>query len=536
MQNGCQRGLMSTESSSHNSHAKVLKKWEIILYISVLVLYAAASIYLMFCHEVWRDESQAWVLAKQLSWTQIPSICQSEGHPCLWFYLVKISIVLGLPFKYFGLLSITFMTLAAGLFLFRSDFHWISKILVILSPLFFYYNPVICRIYSALMLLICALCALWKDRHEKPLIYALLVALLFQSHVLIFGLAIGCTLDMGINLIMNRKHRDIRHFAGLFIAVFSFALMILELKQDPGSSNYINITFDYILNRLKEINWLSYLLSVSVPLDINEFRIGFVVLLAMLLAVIVFLFLAFDPGFRKEHLNEGLVFLCAAGVYFGIIIFVRTADHIQMSIVLCMIVLFFFWTLRDVKKGWLFEILLLLMCVPLIPKSLVIDPLFDIRDSYSGSKEMAEMIEENAEDGSVILINNNYLSTSMIAYLSDSPKKFVFWDIDNDREFFIHKWGEDDPVTIDETNIGKFAEGSIKNGSLSGSIYYVKGNTYVTEIKNGQIHITGVFDDDTRIYEPDVVTNKALTLIGRNRKVNTWNEYYLLYKFNKQHA
>ena len=524
---------MVQETPKLNSHTKVLKKWEIILYISVLTLYAAASIYLMFCHEAWRDESHAWVLAKQLSWTQIPSICQSEGHPCLWFYLVKISIVLGLPFKYFGLLSITFMTLAAGLFLFRADFHWISKILVILSPLFFYYNPVICRIYSALMLLICALCALWKDRHEKPLIYAILVALLFQSHILICGLAIGFTLDMGIDLFTDKKHRDIRHFAGLFIAVLSFVFVILELKQDPGSKNYIDITFDYLINRLKSNEWLVYLFSVSAKFDFGGLNVGVIVILVTLIALIVVIYLAFRPEFRKDCLCQGLVFLCGIGVYFGIIIFVRTADHIQMSIVLCMIVLFLCWTLRDIKYGPVFEVLLLVMCVPLIPKSLITDPYKDIKEPFSGSREIAEIIEKNVEDGSVIMVGNEFQTSSVIAYLYDSPKKFVFWDIDNDREFFIYKWGAESPLVIDETNIGKYAEESIKNGKLSGNIYYVKGNTYVTEIKNGQIHITGVFDDDTRIYEPDVVKNRYLTFIDKNRKQNYWNEYYLLYRFNK---
>ena len=122
------------------SAKKNIKKWEIILYVSILALYAAVNIYLMSCHEAWIDEAQAWVLAKQLSWTQIPGLCASEGHPVLWFYILKITILLGLPFRYFSVISIFFMTLALGVFLFRSDFNPVSKILVVLSPLFFYYN------------------------------------------------------------------------------------------------------------------------------------------------------------------------------------------------------------------------------------------------------------------------------------------------------------------------------------------------------------------------------------------------------------
>ena len=39
-----------------------MKKWEIVLYILILLLYIAANCYLMFFHEAWSDESQAWVI------------------------------------------------------------------------------------------------------------------------------------------------------------------------------------------------------------------------------------------------------------------------------------------------------------------------------------------------------------------------------------------------------------------------------------------------------------------------------------------
>ena len=524
---------MEQTTTELQSAKKKIKTWELILYIAVLLLYAASNIYLMFFHEAWIDEAQAWVLAKQLSWTQIPALCASEGHPVLWFYLLKITILFGLPFRYFSVISITLMTFALGIFLFRADFNPVSKILVVLSPLFFYYNPVICRNYSVLMVLVCLLCALWKDRHGKPVIYGILSALLFQTHVLIFGLAIGFTLEMAVNLLVNKKHRDIKHFGGLFISAASFVLMLLELKQKSGSKNFINITGDYLLERVRDGNWLSRLMTISFSLDIEGIRVGVAVLMVTFLSLLAFLFLALDKDFRKQYLYEGLVYLCGIGVYLGIVLFIRDIGHIQMAIVLCMIILYFCWVMRGAKKGFIFEIMLLLMCVPLIPKSLI-DTDYDIKKPFSGSKEIAKIINDNAEDGSVIMINNHFLCTPVIAYLSDSPKTFVIWDLENNRQFSIHKWGETYPVHIDESNIAEYGDKIIRENGFTGNVYYVKGNEYLPEIKDGKVLVSGFFREDTVVYVPEVQPNDRLELIDKNRTLNYWNEYYLLYRFKSQ--
>ena len=525
---------MEQGSAKQLTAGKTVKKWETAVYTCVLLLYVAANIYLMLFHEAWRDESQAWILAKQLSWTQIPALCASEGHPALWFYLLKITILLGLPFRYFSVISIFFMTAALGIFLFRSDFHVISKLLVVLSPLFFYYNPVICRNYSVMMLLICLICAIWDNRHEKPVIYGLLAALLFQTHVLIFGLAIGLTLEMCLNLIVNKKHRDLKHFTGLFIPVLSFVLMLFELKQDAGSKNFINITGDYLLDRLKGGNLIPRLLGISNLFDIGEIKTGFAVILVTFLSIAALLFLALDKDFRKQHLNECLVYLCGIGVYLGIVLLVRDISHIQMVIVLCMIIMYLCWITRSVKKGFVFELLLLLMCVPLIPKSLVIDPYYDIKQPFSGSKEIARIINENVEDGSVILINNHFLSTPVLAYLSDYNRNYVFWDLENDRQFFIHKWGETYPVNIDEFNINEYADKIVKENGFTGNVYYVKCNEYLPVIKDGKVLVSGFYTAGTKVYLPEIEKNENLILVNKNKEPNYWSEYYLLYKLKTQ--
>ena len=137
----------------------------------ILIAYLIIHIFLAVHHEAWRDESQAWVIARDSSFLEILGLCASEGHPCLWFYLLKICQILGLSFYHISIISIIILSLAAGILLWKSPFSMLANICILLSPVFFYYNPVICRIYPIVILLIIFLCVYWPERREKPIAY-----------------------------------------------------------------------------------------------------------------------------------------------------------------------------------------------------------------------------------------------------------------------------------------------------------------------------------------------------------------------------
>ena len=144
---------------------------EIIIGI-IMLLYVAIHIALINRHEFWRDESQAWVLAKNSSIPDLFKLCCSEGHPILWFLIVKLFLTMRLPFSAFGFISVLFMTLSAFFFLAKAPFRLSSKICILLSPLFFYYNPIICRIYSVVILLIVLFAVMETTLRKKSIIFA----------------------------------------------------------------------------------------------------------------------------------------------------------------------------------------------------------------------------------------------------------------------------------------------------------------------------------------------------------------------------
>lgn len=494
----------------------------------ILILYIVIHVIVAIHHEAWRDESQAWVIAKSASFNEILSLCASEGHPCLWFFFLKVCQITGFPFRYASLLSVAIMSIATGLFLWKSPFSLVTKTCVVLSPLFFYYNPVICRIYALLCLFIVLLCVCWPCRREKPILYGVIIAVLFQSHVLIAGLSIGCLLE---TLLFDRNLFKRRHIIGFGIPVLSLICMVFELHQSKDTESFIRIDVDYVLSRLNSNKIPEYCDSVTRKFDYNHTQIGNYCLWIWLALLLIFvIWIIRDARFRITSRSASVVSICGIMYYWGIIILIRAADHIQMSIVFLMILLFFMWTIlsterepcpcempnasreakavNNIKYKYVIETIFMISCILMIPKSAWIDPRADIHGQFSGSLEAAELLEENAPERSVIVMHNDMYSTSIAAYLYESNKEYLLWDIDNGCEYTIHKWGRSNKRIITPETIYESICEDLRGNK---SVYYVRG--------------VGSLDSE-------LISVGEIDLVGRGEVPNTWNEYYQIYRIN----
>ena len=88
-----------------------------ILYACVLLAYVLFNLSFILCHENWRDEAQAWLLARDLSIPELFEQMSYEGHPCLWHLLLMPLVRLGLPYISMNILSLLIMAAAVALFL-----------------------------------------------------------------------------------------------------------------------------------------------------------------------------------------------------------------------------------------------------------------------------------------------------------------------------------------------------------------------------------------------------------------------------------
>lgn len=166
-----------------DNRVKPLKKENRIL-ICIFALYLLFNSYLLFVHEMWRDEINVWLMGRDLSVIQLFQELKYQGHPCLWYLLVMPFAKLGFPCQIMGILSLGIMALATWIFVFYSPFSLVTKFILIFSPAFTYYYPVIARAYCLVALGIILAAFYYEKRYENPILYGLLLGLLVQAETI----------------------------------------------------------------------------------------------------------------------------------------------------------------------------------------------------------------------------------------------------------------------------------------------------------------------------------------------------------------
>ena len=140
------------------------------LELFMLFLFSFAYIFVLFVHEPWFDEAQAWEIAKGANLKEILfGIPQYEGHPPLWHLILMIPAKIGIPFELAlktvgAVISIS----TAYLMLFRSQLPRFARIGLPFSYFFFYQYGVIVRPYGLMILILLVLGMNFSQRKVHP--------------------------------------------------------------------------------------------------------------------------------------------------------------------------------------------------------------------------------------------------------------------------------------------------------------------------------------------------------------------------------
>lgn len=146
-----------------------------------------------FVHEPWKDETQAWLMARDMTIPELWRNAGTEGHPIGWHLLVKPLTLLGLPFDSLRLVNIALVLMAAVVVMRSAPFRIWQRAIVIFTPPFVYFG-MYARSYSLLLLLCTLHAAAYATRRDRPLRYGLLlgsianVSVLFMPYVGLMGL------------------------------------------------------------------------------------------------------------------------------------------------------------------------------------------------------------------------------------------------------------------------------------------------------------------------------------------------------------
>lgn len=186
--------MIESQENPQLADVGIVKRWfapiSLVEYM-VLFLFTVIAAVTVWFHEPWSDEAQAWLIARDLS---IPGILRQmgyEGSPPLWHLLLWILTHLHLPYVSLGAVSVVLVASGMYIWLRRSPLPAPVRFLI---PFAFYYQyqyAVVSRSYALSTLLAFAAAALWRARPVRVIPFAAVLALLAQSNMHGFTIAMG---------------------------------------------------------------------------------------------------------------------------------------------------------------------------------------------------------------------------------------------------------------------------------------------------------------------------------------------------------
>lgn len=430
------------------------QKIDRVILAAVFLGYLIFNGILLARHELWRDEANVWLIAKELSPLELFAEIKYQGHPCLWYVLLMPFAKAGLPFRTISFISYLIMAVTTGLFLFKAPMRKIVKTAAVFSPIFTYYYAEIARNYCLIALLLVLLALCYPKRNERCILYGLLLGLLVQSDVIILmGAGMISLMWLSENVwksIRGKTYGPVLNILkGIWIPLFSLVLLIAQFSRVADSPVFqVN---SYGLSQLLKAIW-HYACWILVRLTGR----GELFCQLFLFLLAVFLLVA---SIRLKNLWAAAV-MASAYLFeaaFSVMIYQL---HIWHFIALCFVMLWTIWVLylqREEKKpegkvverallGTELMVILLSVCMFLRwndkeESSSLANALSGV---YSDGVYAAEYIKENIpRDALIVTVNVPYAST-VCAYLPE----YDFYFAGNGQKETYADWSTDQEKKI----------------------------------------------------------------------------------------
>ena len=413
---------------------------------AVFVIYLAAVFFLVSRHENWRDEAQAWLLARDLNVFQLISQMKYEGHPCLWHLILMPFAKLGFPYRTMNLISTALVAAAAWLLLFRSPIPLPLSCVALGGCALLYYFPVISRSYALIPLFLFLNAMYYPVRKEHPLRCGLSLALLVQTHLYMIPIAGLLSLFWFWETAAAwRKDRDGKTAAhqllGLLLPLISFLLFLAQITGVESSSAIV-LNWGYLAALFKTLSTFHLALLGILPGYTPAFmmafpRMSFFVILFLFFVPPVILCLLILRRHDSEGLKESALYLLFVGVQFFFYLLLSRAGMSKTSI-LALLPIWLLWVLwprldtRAVKAAAICvycSVALLFFLLDTHAKADVLYP-------YTDAPDCAAFIEEKLPADALIFQTDTAVAASVLACLdgdafysleSRSPESFATW-------------------------------------------------------------------------------------------------------------
>src|ERR1700690_3696662 len=162
--------------------------------LALLTLYVLVAGVTMLAHQMWRDEIQAWLIARDsYGIADLIHNLRYEGHPALWYLLLMPLTRLSRAPALMQGLQLVIASATVAVVLWQAPLSHLERLIFPFGYFVLFEYGVKSRSYALGFLLLVLFCSLWRLRRQHPVLMAVLLAALANVHVY-FGIASAAAL------------------------------------------------------------------------------------------------------------------------------------------------------------------------------------------------------------------------------------------------------------------------------------------------------------------------------------------------------
>jgi len=401
-------------------------------FIFWIVISIGLIIYKLTFHELWKDEWQAWLVARDLGLGDMLAFLNYEGHPSLWYLYLKAWTILPiqehilLQIAHSSLLLITFYYLFV-----RIKLPTLWKILISLSYFFVFEYGVINRGYILVTLLSLVAVNL-IIRGNKTWLLGLILLLLCQTEA--YGVIIAGAITVYL-LLSSEGNKIVLDKKKLAWSIGGFLLFVLTVfprgNEDDFTRAYNQQSFTTEVIHESIQGHLANVFTIGLIDDTASNGVSFIGLLISLLVLsfLVWIFI------RDRRILLTLFFGLLAFVSFGILIFsggVRQWGMVYLLFVLMLILSHYKNSTWSLSR---YALVIALMIAPVVHGVRAL--ITDAQIPFSNAEKMGLFIKEKVPENVPVVVINKFETAPVGAY-ADRP----LYELPSGEQFTYFKWLE----------------------------------------------------------------------------------------------
>lgn len=391
-----------------------VKKMRIIKNVSkilIIILFFIITTFVAIKHEHWSDEAQSFLLARDNSLFELFHYMKYEGTPPLWVLVLKLFISLGGTYQALFVLPIIFSTIGLIIFEFRINVPWYIKLLFPFTYFILYQYSVVARSYCMVFPLLMLIASIYDKRFEKTILYAII--LLFFMNISLHTLVIAGSLYLIflIDIFKNKEFRSKRTVvAGILIF---FELLITCIFTIPAQDSFIPNYGKNILHVISE---------ATVGSNFNT--IAEYIITVIVISIIVF------TSKKRQVLDFFILIIPVTAI---LVFIAYQCWHVG---VIWLLIFTYLIISNTINEKIVVKIFMVLVCLVQIYWT-ISSGIYDIKNHYSASNEVANFLKENNYIGKKIY-GFGYNTTAIQPYFDhnifenrNTNKAFHYWKLNN---------------------------------------------------------------------------------------------------------